>query len=55
VCFPKVMLGKVIELAKSQVQADEKVARDIDLGKPFTEASKEHRASIVKLEDLRGS
>ncbi len=36
----------------SQVEADEKIARDLRLGRSFQEASREHRARVLKGEDL---
>lgn len=36
----------------SQVEADEKIAKDIQNGRTFQEASKEHRAKVKRMEDL---
>ena len=52
VCLPKGLAEKAIALMASQVEADEKIAWDIQNGKTFQEASKEHRAKVKKVEDL---
>ena len=52
VCLPKGLAEKAIALMSSQVEADEKIAEDLDSGRPFQEASKEHRAWVRKTEDL---
>ena len=36
----------------SQVEADEEIAKDIQNGRTFQEASKEHRAKVKRVEDL---
>lgn len=46
VCLPQGLAEKAIDLMASQVEADEKIARDLKAGKTFTEASKEHRAGV---------
>lgn len=48
VCLPKGLAQKAVALMASQVEADERIARDIKQGKTFTAASKEHRASVKK-------
>lgn len=52
VCLPKGLAEVAIALMASQVEADEKIAKDIQDGRTFQEASKEHRAKVKKLEDL---
>ena len=46
ICLPKHLAEQVVDLMASQVNADEKIARDINQGRPFAEASKEHRAFV---------
>ncbi|GAB7339978.1 hypothetical protein MBLNU457_6490t1 [Dothideomycetes sp. NU457] len=46
VCIPHDLAEKVIELIPSQVEADEKVARDIQQGRTVAEAMKEHRSKV---------
>ncbi|KAK3113704.1 hypothetical protein LTR53_008740 [Teratosphaeriaceae sp. CCFEE 6253] len=48
VCIPRDLVGKVLELIPSQVEADEKVAADIRKGVPAAEAMKTHRAGVKK-------
>jgi len=36
----------------SQVEADEEMVKDLQNGRTFQEASKEHRAKVKKVEDL---
>jgi len=43
---------KAVALMASQVEADEKIARDLKHGRSFQEASKEHRANVKNVEDL---
>ena len=45
-------MEKAIALMAGQVEADEKIAKDIQNGKTFQEASKEHRAKVKKVEGL---
>lgn len=52
VCIPQDLVSKVAILARSQSEADENVAKDIQKGSTFTEASNKHRAGILKPEDL---
>ena len=52
VCLPNGLAEKAIALMASQVEADEKIAKDIQNGRTFQEASKEHRAKVKKVEDL---
>lgn len=52
VCLPKELAEKAVALMASQVEADEKIARDLEQGRSFEEASKEHRANVKKAEDL---
>ena len=52
-CLPKGLAEKAIALVASQVEADEKIAKDIQDGRTFQEASKEHRAKVKKVEDLQ--
>jgi len=46
VCIPHGLAEKVVELIPSQVEADEKVARDIQQGRTVAEAMKEHRSKV---------
>lgn len=52
VCLPKTLAKEVVALIPSQVEADERIAKDIMQGKTFQAASKEHRAGVKKVEDL---
>ena len=52
VCLPKGLAERAIALMASQVEADEKIAKDIQKGKTFQEASKEHRAKVMKVEEM---
>ena len=52
VCLPKGLAEKAVALMTSQVEADEKIAKDIQIGREFQEASKEHREKVKKVEDL---
>lgn len=36
----------------SQVEADERIAADLERGRSFGEASAEHRAKVRRVEDL---
>lgn len=46
VCIPQNLAEKAIDLIQSQVDADEKVAADINEGRSVADAMKEHRASV---------
>jgi regulator of RNase E activity RraA len=46
VCIPQSMAEKALDLIQSQVDADEKVAADIQKGRSVAEAMKEHRANV---------
>ncbi|MCJ1428908.1 hypothetical protein MMC29_006819 [Sticta canariensis] len=46
VLLPKHLAQRAIELLISQVEADERVAEDLKRGRAFSEAAKEHRASV---------
>jgi regulator of RNase E activity RraA len=46
VCIPQSMAEKALNLIQSQVDADEKVAADIQKGRSVAEAMKEHRANV---------
>ena len=46
VLLPKNLAQGAIELLISQVEADERVAEDLKRGRAFSEAAKEHRASV---------
>lgn len=46
VCIPQGLAEKVVELIPSQVEADEKVAKDIQSGRTVAEAMKEHRSKV---------
>jgi regulator of RNase E activity RraA len=48
VCIPQALAGKVISLARSQVEADDLVGKDIDNGSSFVEASQLHRAHVLR-------
>ena len=52
VCLPKGLVGRAVALMASQVEADGKIAKDIQNGRTFQEASKEHRAKVKRVEDL---
>ena len=52
VCLPKQLAEKAVALMASQVEADERIARDLREGRSFQEASKEHRAKVKRVEDL---
>ena len=47
VCLPKGLAESVVELIASQVEADQRIAEDLMSGRTFSEASKEHRASLI--------
>lgn len=46
VCLPKSLAEKALDLIQSQVDADVKVAADIQKGRTVAEAMKEHRANV---------
>ena len=46
VCIPQNMAEKALDLIQSQVDADEKVAADIQKGRSVADAMKEHRANV---------
>jgi regulator of RNase E activity RraA len=48
VCLPKALAEKVLALLLPQAEADKRVAFDIQMGKPFLEASKKHRGAVAK-------
>lgn len=46
VCIPQNFAEKALDLIQSQVDADEKVAADINNGRSVADAMKEHRAGV---------
>ncbi|KAL9070666.1 MAG: hypothetical protein Q9161_004720 [Pseudevernia consocians] len=52
VCLPKGLAEKAVALMASQVQADERISRDLADGRRFGESSREHRAKVKRVEDL---
>lgn len=48
VCLPKELAEKAILLMAPQVEADQKIAADIQKGMTFVEASKKHRSGLPK-------
>ena len=46
VCLPKDLAKKAISLMEAQVEADERIAKDLKTGMSFAESSKRHRASL---------
>ncbi|CZR69967.1 related to dlpA protein [Phialocephala subalpina] len=48
VCLPKETAEKAIALMAPQVEADQKIAADIQRGMTFVEASKKHRSGLPK-------
>ena len=52
VCLPRGLAEKAVALMGSLVEADERVKRDLEAGRPFAESAREHRAKVVKVEDL---
>lgn len=46
VCIPQSLAEKALDLIQSQVDADDKVAADIQKGRSVAEAMKEHRANV---------
>lgn len=47
ICIPKSLAESVVQMIASQVEAENRIALDLKLGRTFSEASKEHRASVV--------
>ena len=52
VCIPQELAEKIVALIPSQVEADERIARDLQAGRNFVESSKEHRASVKAPSDV---
>ena len=52
VCLPSGLIEKVLALMPSQVDADERTAKDMAKGRPFGEASKDHRSKVKKAKDV---
>ncbi|KAL9099344.1 MAG: hypothetical protein Q9163_005149 [Psora crenata] len=52
VCLPKQLADKVLALMPSQVEADEKIIHDIQQGRSFAEASKQHRSRVKTAQDI---
>ena len=52
VCLPKGLAEKAVMLMESQVEADKRIKRDLEGGRPFAESSREQRAKVMKAEDL---
>ncbi|KAL8648428.1 MAG: hypothetical protein Q9210_004996 [Variospora velana] len=52
VCVPKHLMEKVLALMPSQVEADERIAVEIDHGKTFGDASRLWRADVKTAKDL---
>lgn len=48
VCLPKDLAEKAIALMGPQVEADLKIAADLQKGVKFSEASKKHRSGLPK-------
>ena len=46
VCIPQSLAEKALDLIQSQVDADDKVAADIQKGRSVAESMKEHRANV---------
>lgn len=46
VCLPKELAEKALDLIPSQLEADEKMAEDINDGSTFTDASKKYRTHV---------
>lgn len=45
--LPKHLAQRAIKLLASQVEADGRVIEDLNRGRAFSEAAKEHRASVT--------
>ena len=52
VCLPRELAAKAVKLMASQAEADERIARDLEKGRGFEEASREYRAGVMKPEDV---
>lgn len=52
VCIPRELVEKVIALIPSQVEADKRIARDLQAGRTFVDAAKDHRANVKMPKDL---
>ena len=52
ICIPQELAEKIVALIPSQVEADERIARDLQAGRNFVESSKEHRASVKSVSDV---
>ncbi len=52
VCLPRGLAERAVALMASQVEADERIKRDLEGGRPFGESSGVHRAGVKKVEDL---
>ena len=52
VCIPRDLAEKAIALIPSQVEADERIAKDLQAGRTFVEAAKDHRANVKMPKDL---
>ena len=46
VCIPQAIAEKALDLISSQVDADNKLAADLQEGRSVAEAMKEHRANV---------
>lgn len=44
--LPRYLAQRAVELLASQVKADDRLAKDLNRGRTFSEAAKEHRASV---------
>ena len=52
ICIPQELVEKVVALIPSQVEADERIAKDLQAGRNFVESTKEHRASVKAARDV---
>lgn len=52
VCLPRGLAERAVRLVESQVLADERIKRDLEGGRGFAESCREHRAKVMKVEDL---
>lgn len=52
ICLPQGLAEKAVMLMESQVEADKRIKRDLEGGRPFAESSREQRAKVMKAEDL---
>ena len=52
ICIPQELVDKVVALIPSQVEADERIARDLQARRSFVDASREHRASVKGAKDV---